>query len=191
MGNRALRREAARLLKEKKVPFKLYRGKCNRYPSARNLKDIIRCLGIKDGDIVHDCDGHNHVVRNEAPCVYHQKGNYSGRIGLWTKSVSGDGYTTKPETQVIFSDGMRSCGCGTVYPPISRDEIEEYFLQSYRYYQVNPDGPWPPSAASMEMMATIAAGKHVHDEHGVLLPEWRAKITPWARNASEHIKDLA
>jgi hypothetical protein len=99
----------------KKVAWKLLSG--------WRLRHLMSYLKFKVGDLVHDCDGFNHTIKDY--CVYHVNSS------TWLESYP------KNETYVIdldqfeFEGGRLSCGCSAPSPPISKEEIERYMWEWY------------------------------------------------------------
>lgn len=149
MGKAAKRREIARLLKERKIPHKLYHKgfKKDAYEN-QDLNRLLRMLQYKPNDLVHDCTGFNHIIKE------HMIDNDYGVLHIH---------------QFEFSDipGQYSCGCKySPGPPDSAESINAWFhsipdaeLRKWgRYYTKIADA--------------IAQGKPFIDDRGVLLKEF-------------------
>lgn len=98
MGNRKLRKELTAALKEIGHSGKLYHGSRRialRALSASRLKEMLRLLSFKPGDLVNDCDGFNHRV----------KGHRVNDI-VWDKDTR-----VIDLHRLVFDDGGWSCGC--------------------------------------------------------------------------------
>jgi len=153
VGNRALRKQAAALIKLRGLSSKLYRNKRVAFDrqNARDLKDIIKRLSIAPGDWINDCDGWNAQI---AGYVHDRKPHATYYFGR------GSGYVFDTG-QFELSDNSWSCSCGIVDPPLSRDKIEAWLLE---WYKNNPQEP-----KSAKILEYFEAGGHVCDEKGVKL----------------------
>lgn len=169
-----IRREVSRLLKELKIPSKLYRGHGLAYfrggygGHIRQLRD--KLLLSKPGTLVQDCDGFNHIVKKLVTYTY--AGKITNRKGL--TSFQNETWRRKGYVfvfpQVEFEDGRYSCGCeGTPEPPEARDLIEKRALHWY----LNPNPGWPLTEMQVKRKDALLRGEHITDEQGVLLEDFR------------------
>jgi len=159
MGNRALRKKLAQVIREVGWDAKLYYGNKHqawRYLRAYTMREIIHLLSFKKGDLAHDCDGFNHVVK-EPMLSYHR----------W------HGQTLVPQiSQLEFEDGRYSCGCpGGPMPACSREEIERYFTMTDEQVKERKTAGWW-SQRDEKIHEALRSGKHICDERGVLLKEF-------------------
>lgn len=157
MGKAAVRRKIGKLLKDLKIPAKLYRGsKLNAFRvfSGTYLRSLLKRLELsKPGTVVGDCGVVNHVVKGFA---------YND---FQSKTCHANGYHLD-FPQLIFEDGSWSCGCETSpEPPHSREWIEIFLLKSYS----NPQPGWPLSDDQKKLRDILLKGEHVVDERGILL----------------------
>ena len=116
MGNRALRKEVVRLMKEHGVPSKLYRKKHNRKSlSAHSLRVMIDIMKCKPGQVILNCDGREHMilslhgVENIHQLQYSRDGfalRHKIRKRFWRK-LSGYAFFVKQ----FNTDIGVSCGC--------------------------------------------------------------------------------
>lgn len=158
MGNRALRKEVVKLMKERHVQGKLYCGHRHsalRGLRARRLRNLKAYLSIRPGDLVHDCDGFNHVV-SKVP-FYHTT--------MWTtNSIILD------ICQIEFEDGRLSCGCSPPEKPLTREEIESYHKSWYNEEKLKQW--WEDFTIHLKRYKALMSGQHICDENGILLPEF-------------------
>lgn len=171
-----MRREMSKLLKELKVPTKLYRGsKFSFYRHQSYLRFKLERLQLsRPGTLVHDCDGFNHIVKGLCVYTYYRNGsskttNKRGFNSFQNEFGDKKGYVFV-FPQVEFEDGGRlSCGCeSTPEPPLGRDFIEKRVLRWY----LNPDPGWPLGEVQIKRRDALLSGKHITDERGVLLEEY-------------------
>lgn len=174
MGNRALRKKAAAALRAGGYPFKLYRGKGFRYQhSANTLRLIARYAALKVGDVVHDCDGFNHVVANQTES--HKFPALFFRSLSW--ELRRKGYVAVCDLQLKWDDtqdtpGCFSCGCYAGFRPAwSREDVEARFVSFWEAYNKT----WANEPWQKEAVLVLKSGGHICDERGVLFPEWIAK----------------
>lgn len=156
MGNHAKRSAIAKGLKGRGIG-KLYYGnkKVAWTMLGRSwLKELKYKLSYKVGDLVNDCDGLNHIIKSVDS--RYRLAVYWDHKGCIVLSVD----------QFKFEDGRYSCGCLTSPDPaLSQEEVEskmKAFLDYWRY----------PSPYYQKMREAFAAGKHICDERGILLPEF-------------------
>lgn len=158
MGNKAKRREVARLLKKQGLG-KLYTGNKRaalRHLSAWRLNDLKRKLQFKSGDIVNDCDGLNH--RLVKWLAYRTKPQYGGVIEI---------------DQFEKEDGSWSCGCpASPEPAWSREEIENFHRISEEDRERLIEGGWWSETNEKQWQALIL-GEHIVDENGMLYPVYK------------------
>jgi len=161
MGNRALRREAGKLLKGS---GKLYYGKkLSAYKAlpARSLREIINNLQYNVGDLIHDCDGFNHEIVSMTLSTLHP---YRSR----NVEVVGRHY------EVLMDHDTYRCECSQIEPPRSREEIERYkkrFIEFHGESEGRADSPY-----YQELHRRLEAGEHITDKDGKLLPDmWELK----------------
>lgn len=144
-----LRQEVARLMKEKGLG-KLYAKSANQARKGLTtfqMRKLLRILEIKPGDIVNDCDGFNHVIKE---------------IHLETHTTyNGINYV---EHTVVFESGRFSCGCGSEFQPALPPEVIDRYHRAYMHDEhlikqgwINPDS-W--------MFKCWEEGKMVCDENG-------------------------
>jgi hypothetical protein len=158
MGNRALRREVVKLMKERHVPGKLYSG--HRHSALRglrawSLRQLKSYLSIKPGDVVHDCDGFNHIVR---AVEFYKTTAYTSNSKI---VVAAD---------VVFEDGRIACNCSVPKKPRAREEIEAYFRAWYADNGLRPW--WHELGVDQRRCDALKNGQHICDKRGVLLPEF-------------------
>lgn len=176
MAKARMRRMVSRLLKEHKIPSKLYRGSKLAYfrrsgPYMRFL--VERLLLSKPKIVVHDCDGFNHVVKNLVTYQFgrnsKKKSNQYGLTSFQNKLWKRRGYVFV-FPQVEFEDGNYSCGCETTpKPQKSRDEIEK---QALIWYQQGK----PLTEIQIKQRDALLRGEHITDREGVLLKElWKSE----------------
>jgi hypothetical protein len=126
MGNRSLRKEVAKLIKENggASPHKEWRGskKMNKlyygskraawkYYNAMELRILIRKLSMKPGDLFNDCDGFNHRVIKPLSYYYPRDNNL---ICFYLE-------------QFEVETGGWSCSCpNNPAPPMTINEIEKF-----------------------------------------------------------------
>ncbi len=157
-----MRRQISKLLKELKIPAKLYRGSKLKYCRGEPgwvMRNMIRRLELSlPGTVVYDCDGLNHIVKgfdiidsSDFRAEYYQrcpKGYLFRFPGL------------------VFEDGGISCGCsGSPEPGRSREYIEISLLRRHK----NEDPGWPLSDDQKKIRDILLKGEHVVDERGVML----------------------
>lgn len=171
MGNRAKRAEIARLLKKNGYGTKLYKGrklKAYRMMSGHNLNSLLYLLQYKVGDLVSDY-GHNHRIV-ELPTPEEMRHEYTNYC--WGSKDRGRncGWYLYSGFQFKYEHGWLSCGCGTCPDPAeTREEIESRWINmDQEYVQQMQD-----NSREFRIYCWLKAGGHVHDENGVLLPEWR------------------
>ena len=117
MGKRALRSQARKVLKGAKRPYRNQLVGC----TPRQIRRIISDWSVKPGDLVHDCDGFNHLV-----CEVRYQ------------------HTLYPEIILDRPDRFR-CECGPVEPPRSQEEIQAFWE---RNAELDPDiRQWMDSGA--------------------------------------------
>ena len=151
MGNRSKRVLIGKLLKGRGIGRLYYGPKFVAYRALSNyaLKELIHKLQFKPGDIVNDCDGLNHRIVKFAGHYY-----YDNVLSL---------------EQAEFDDGRWSCGCPwSPEPAWTRERIEAYVLD----YTKNG----PPSYITdrdHKRREAIESGKHICDENGFLLEEFK------------------
>lgn len=161
-----LRRQISKLLKELKIPAKLYRGsrfKAFKGCSGTYLRNLLLKLEFsRPGTLVGDCDALNHIVKGFATKRFIFKNwRSAGYVFVFP--------------QLEYEDGTWSCGCETSpEPPMTREQIETYLLQRY----LNPSPGWPLSDDQKTLRDTLLRGEHIVDERGVLLnPKLSTKYT--------------
>lgn len=164
MANHAKRREAARLLKGRGLG-KLYRGnKRNAWQLLRAdcLDELIYKLQFRPGQLVNDCDGFNHVIRDVV--------KPSRR---WSK----DWLEASSEASVLSIDqfelenGSWSCGCPTSPEPAKTQEaIEKDFA---RWLEDADPQQMSNPVVYERMKKALQEGRHICDEQGKRLPEFR------------------
>lgn len=155
MGNKALRRELGQRLKELGWG-KLYKGNRRtsyRFLRAAHMKNMLQALSYQKGDLVHDCDGFNHVV--EEPIV-----EQFSRCNVWVAYVK----------RVVFDDGSESCGCSAPDPAYTQENIEAFFKAYLQDGELAANG-WTGSLFDQELKKRLDAGEHIADERGLVLPE--------------------
>jgi hypothetical protein len=116
MGNRAKRVELARLLKEKGVPSRLYKGNRNitrkklRSRDLDNMTDTLNFYSL--GAVVSDCDGYNHRI--------------AGWVNMKeTVSINGKmcfASTTTPKSKIFQYEFNTWYGAGRRSPKRERNE---------------------------------------------------------------------
>jgi hypothetical protein len=160
-------------------------------------------LRIKKGDLIHDCDGFNHHVKNikffkflidratETCWNREMKDEHSGIKSLGTYKSQGSVKPRKKQrwfiqdVEAIKDDGNSFCGCNS-FPekPHTREEIEAYVLRWN-----DEKGEYSDSveeqiqqASQMEgwekfkkWVEVLKSGGHICDEDGILLEEFRTK----------------
>lgn len=110
MGNRALRAAAKVALKKAKQPYKNRLSILDSYMLRRVISD----WSVKPGEIIHDCDGFNHIVakvKSEYPNLY---------------------------PSILFEDGGFRCQCSSVMSAASVEDITAYWNK----WASAPDNPW-------------------------------------------------
>lgn len=152
-----LRRQIGKLLKELKIPAKLYRGsklKIYRSQSGIYLKNLLLRLELsRPGTIVGDCGVVNHVVKGFA------RNHFTNE--LWRSK----GYVFV-FPQLVYEDGTWSCGCeSSPEPPRSRSYIETFLQEMY----MEEDPGWPLSNHQIRLRDSLLRNEHVVDDRGVLL----------------------
>lgn len=177
MGNRAKRAEISRLLRGTGLG-RLYRGNKKVAWCMLNehwLKSLLFKLRFKKGDLVNDCDGMNHILRSWLP------GRRSSENWIGHDTGEGDNYewVGHPGTSVIaldqfeIADNHWSCGCPySPDPPETREEIEKHTLA----YLIDPDviaGGWASEEHCQRQREALQAGRHICDERGILLDEFK------------------
>lgn len=169
MGNRAKRKEAARLIKEYGgLESRLYNGRARnarKILNAATLDSIIYLLQFKPGMLA--CDyGHNHRIKGWAYKNFHHRLNdYRFKIRR--------GYVFNVP-QFEYEDGYISCGCGACPDPaMTREQLESFWLNVSDEYieHQRAFGWWGERDDAIRNH--IMNGGHIHDEDGILLPEWR------------------
>lgn len=161
VGNKTLRRELSTALRKAGCSKRLYKGsKYTAYKlmDAAYLRNMLHMLSFKPGDLAHDCDGFNHRVKGY---IYY----YVDRSHASFLLVN----------QLVFEDGRYSCGCpGGPETPKPRDEIEQFFNPAPEQIEkMKRDGWW--TKQSQVTYDTLRSGKHICDENGILLPEFRSR----------------
>ncbi len=155
MGNHALRKQAALLLKGTGV--RLYIGnklKSYKYLNAWELKNLIDMLNLKPGELVSDCDAFNHYIK-EVIVTFEQMHKCSRAF----------------VTRVKFTDEKLSCGCpGGPMPPRSRDEIEDD-VKTYVKNRIR-DADWDFLNVRYRKDLHQGIVEHICAEDGTLLPEY-------------------
>lgn len=153
MGNRKLRRELGQKLKEAGYG-KLYTGnKRNafRYLRAANLKRLLFLVSLRPGDLVNDCDGYNHRVKEIRP------------YRPWFGVIDFE--------QLIFEDGRWSCGCPYgPDKPWSPERIRNFHnLSDEEIDKMKKTGWWDDR--NQRLIERIRSGEPITDEHGIYLEE--------------------
>lgn len=169
MGNRAKRAEIARLLKKNGYGTKLYKGNKFKAYKHLNLNNLLYLLQYKVGDIVSDY-GHNHRIVSLPPMEEMRKYYTHYR---WRKDRDRGrncGWWLASDFQFRYEHGWLSCGCGACPDAAeTREEIESRWINmDQEYVKLMPD-----NSREFRMYCWLKAGGHVHDENGILLPEWR------------------
>lgn len=152
MGNRKLRQEASKALKEL--------GYGRLYPSgkkrqahrlrAHTLKRIIFLANLRKGDVVNDCDGFNHILA-EDPQVF-------------------ETWNGLPEfEQLLFDDGKLSCGCpyGPDEPWTPEQIMQFHHLKDDQIAEQKRLGWW--SDKDQALIDRIRQGLPITDEDGIKL----------------------
>lgn len=136
--------------------------------SGYDLDYLYQKLAVKVGDIIHDCDGFNHVVigffdRERCSIVrYPYYRNTNNKV--WTV------------TQYEFENGYLSCGCpGSDITPRTRDEIEKWYKGYLDYYVPRMNDSFL-TKADYKRHEALNSSKHICDERGILLPEFRRDV---------------
>jgi hypothetical protein len=161
MGNRANRVKLAKRLKELGLG-KLYSGNKKVAWRRLNVRQLLRFLQWKPGDVVNDCDGLNHVIVKPI----WRRATFSHWYG---KPIRGWWFDAD---QYEFTDGRWSCGCpASPDPPLSREEIETY-MQAYVSDAKLREQGWTITVYHEALRQAFAAGEHVCDERGILLPKF-------------------
>jgi hypothetical protein len=125
-------------------------------------------LGVKEGDLLHDCDAFNHRAKSIEFFKTHT------RRGWFICDYF-----------AIKDDGNSFCGCNS-FPekPHSREEIEAYVLRwndekgeysdsvEEQIQQVSQMEGWEKFKKWVEV---LKSGGHICDEDGILLEEFRSK----------------
>jgi len=157
MGNRALRKRAGQLLKQAGHGKRLWRGSKRRGRShfnARHTRHVIERLERKPGDLVNDCDGFNHVIKD-----------YIIWWGEWDTN-----FLVVNVDQYAFEDGRWSCGCP--YGPVDAwtvDQIRNFHDLSDETIESHREGGWW-TEKNQKLIDRIRSGDPITDERGVKLP---------------------
>jgi hypothetical protein len=201
MGNRAKRAALGRLLKEKGIPSRLYRGNKKvawRRLFADNLDEMIYKLGFYEvGNIVNDCYGPNQKIAGWATRPEKENDPYftvappSEYFQYEFQRWYGDGIRKSKNKswkrrgfhkfayflsipQFAYEDGIWSCGCDTSPEAAkTREEIEQSWIDiSNEDLQAMDE-----NSREFKIYCWLKAGGHIHDEDGIMLPEWRKSQT--------------
>lgn len=153
MGNRAKRKEVAKLLREHKLG-KLYHGNKKSAWAMLDLDTLLRKLRYKAGDVAHTCDALNHrVVRWDLRrlMLHHYRRGQGWVAGLGP---------------FVAEDGFSTCGCPyNPDPALPREDIERYLSD------MDPEST-PYFFDLVKVQEALRRGDHVCDEVGILLPEF-------------------
>ena len=161
VGNRALRKEASLLIKKHGFPSKLYRGlQGKRRYRGWQLRTLIAQLKYMPGDLVGDCDGANHFVKE---IFWYRSSNNR----WWGNGQKGYIFCLKNHS---FQDETYSCGCSaSPESPYTREEIEKRWIDLTQDQQDELE----IDSRGWKIYCWIKAGGHIYDENGIMLPEWR------------------
>lgn len=169
MGNRALRKQAAKLMKEKGIG-KLYYGNKNvshRTLSAADLRRMIFLLSLKPGDLVNDCDAFNHRFAKYVDAGYSRCFSRYSRTKSYTRTWWCD--------QVEFEDGGWSCGCpASPCEPYTVAQIENFHAPNTEAEAMAKEGGWWTEADEAKK-AALLSGQPITDEHGIILEQFKRK----------------
>ena len=149
MGNRAKRVKLAKILKSKGLGRLYKTGHKRKFwkeYGARFIKYYCQYFSREIGELVHDCDGFNHVIKAYDREAVKNK---------WDRA-----------NQYVFEDGRWSCGCGPVDDPMPRSEIEGAIVA---YWDNFPDELAQASDEQKEVYRILKAGGHICDERGIKL----------------------
>lgn len=169
MGNRSLRKEVAKLIKENggASPYKEWKGKRKmnklyygpkriawKYYNARELRALIRKLSVKPGDIFNDCDGFNHRAIKQLSYYY-----------PWNHNL-----TCFYLEQFEREDGGWSCGCSAnPSPPMTVNEIERFHrgqLCDPEIYQFHKEQGWV-SPREEDLRNKLLNNERICDDDGL------------------------
>lgn len=174
MGNHALRKQAAQLIKERGIQSKLYKNKkaARKLLNASRLREIIRKLSVKPGDLVGDCDGTNHIIKDYYAREHMGDDTFKVQMKIWHYNKKASGYFFEVP-QYVFEDERYSCGCSdSPDSPYSREEIEANLL-SYTEEEIalwREQGWWKES--DDKRREHLLSGGHIVDERGIRIPAW-------------------
>ena len=118
-------------------------------------------LELKVGDVIHDCDGWNHVVVKE-PHIYKYRGGF-GFMLPWT------------DFSLDLEGGRCSCGCSVPVKGYSVEMMKQYVLDGVEYFS-SPGSSWPASPGYIKLAQLINDGVEVFDTRGILLPEYECNV---------------
>jgi len=159
MGNASLRREVAKLIKKRGFG-RLYlpgcKHKARKYYSSYTLRGIRNYLSVSLGDTINDCDGLNHVVKKY----------------LYRRWAREDGGVFDAD-QFEFEDGRRSCGCGLIEEPFTREKIRNNLIEYWKSQEETESGRTWLSKVPSSAYQKWKRGEEweVCDENGFMLPD--------------------
>lgn len=157
MGNRALRAQLGKLVKRFYTGHKL--AAYSALPAWR-LRRLIKEASVREGDLIHDCDGFNHRVESATIVM--------NRVGSWRYPKGSNG-TYMREVDIVITGGQYRCSCSPPSPPLPREEIEKWFL-SWIEYQRSSGTMWADGAEYDDMLKRLQSGLPICDEDGCPLP---------------------
>lgn len=179
MGNRANRKLAVERLKAWGFKGRPWTGRLSWGDKNYAAKTVLETIRYSVGDLVHDCDGFNHVIVGfpAEPITWPPTVMDTSQTGalLFMMGTHPRGFRIPPwgRSQLLFEDGNLSCGCpGGVMPPETRESIERYFtLSDEQIAMQKKDGWW--SRVAQARTDALRSGHHICDENGICLPEFR------------------
>lgn len=161
MGNRKLRKEVAKAIREYPYPLgcrKLYVGR--KFAAFRwglhawRLRELLKLLSFKPGDLINDCDGFNHRVVKPLPS--YAGGKYGGKGGEFTLS------------QFEMENGCYSCHA---VPPWTVERIVKYHREVWTQDEIDKykSGGWEFTGHLQKLRDILDRGEPICDSDGLPL----------------------
>ena len=160
MSSRKLRIQVGKLLKEQGLG-RLYKRGTRPWKSlsSYHLRTLLWKLQFKPGDLVHDCDGFNHILMR------------------WMPAPADDG--TMSLDQFEKSSSYWSCGCDASPMPAARVEDIRRYWKDFLNDPYVISGGWSNDNYHKELKRRLECDEPITDNQGILLPELLAlKLEP-------------